>query len=251
MNSLKNLIFLSISTLGFVAFTSSNRAYDKTATTSLMDSSANYLDGTYHGQSRASYTSEPYWGQVYISVNDGFFTTINFAIRDSNLHEAVDSMYGVIHYAGNPEYMQQCVNDGHGIEIYPQRLLELQNIDNIDAITGATWSYNIFIAATEDALKDALKPTAILNREAVDKIEIHVQPNPFSVSLSLEYFLTEEDDIELNIYDNQGRLVKQLVNNKQTKGFYSVSWSDSSPIGVYYYRLGSSDITISSKIIKY
>ena len=111
------------------------------------DTSSNYLDGLYTGHSRSIYSSEPYWGHVRIEIANGTFTDIFFVIRDSSRHENVDSLYGINHYASNPAYQQQCVNDGHGIEIYPQQLLESQNLDNIDCISGATWSHNIFIAS--------------------------------------------------------------------------------------------------------
>jgi major membrane immunogen (membrane-anchored lipoprotein) len=250
MKTLKNLILLSILTLGLVAFTVANRESYKVASEIKSDSSSNYLDGTYMGHSRAIYSSEPYWGHVEISVNGGVFTGINFTIRDSNLHEVVDSMYGVIHYAGNPEYMQQCVNDGHGIELYPQRLLESQNIDNIDAITGATWSYTIFIASTHDALKDAQRPTAINEVDVSSKIGIRVQPNPFTTILNLEYFLANDIAINLSIYDSQGKLVNQLVDKKQNAGHYTLSWGDYSPRGIYFYRLSTDQLTVSSKIVK-
>lgn len=38
---------------------------------------------------------------------------------------------------------------------YPKKLSETQDINKIDAISGATWSYNIFRASVNEALKNA------------------------------------------------------------------------------------------------
>jgi len=116
------------------------------------DSSATLNDGTYYGSSRAKYIYEPYWGKVKFIVKSGLITEINFAIRDSNLHETFDGMYEK-HFEGNPEYIQQSRNDWKGVQTYPKRLSEKQDISKIDAISGATWSYNIFKASVNEALK--------------------------------------------------------------------------------------------------
>ena len=120
----------------------------------IQDSSAKYKDGTYEGKSRAKYIYEPYWGSVRITLKNGLLTDINFVIRDSNAHETFDGNYEK-HFAGNPEYIQQSRNDWKGVQTYPKKLSEKQDINKLDAITGATWSYNIFRASVNEALKNA------------------------------------------------------------------------------------------------
>jgi len=126
------------------------------------DTSGNYPDGKYEGKSRYNYTDEPYWGSVSITVKNGSFTEINFMIRDSNLHETFNEDYEK-HFQGNPVYIEQCRNDWEGVQIYPKKLIESQNPDKIDAVSGATWSYNIFKASTREALKNAKKQTDTLS----------------------------------------------------------------------------------------
>ena len=115
-----------------------------------------YRDGIYEGQSRHTYTDEPYWGSIRITIENGLFTGINFMIRDSSLHETFTKKYKK-HYKGNSVYIQQCKNDSKGVQIYPKRLMETQDISKIDVISGATWSYNIFRASAGEALKKAVK----------------------------------------------------------------------------------------------
>jgi uncharacterized protein with FMN-binding domain len=126
----------------------------KTADKISKDSLSKYRDGTYHGQSRASYTGEPYWGSVQITLKNGFFTNVIFTIRDSALHETFDGNYEK-HFYGNPVYIRQSRNDWNGVQAYPKKLSELQDINKVDAISGATWSYNIFRESVNEALRKA------------------------------------------------------------------------------------------------
>ena len=58
-------------------------------------------------------------------------------------------------FEGEAGYIQQSRNDWNGAQTYPKKLSETQDINKIDAISGATWSYNIFKATVNEALKNA------------------------------------------------------------------------------------------------
>ena len=120
----------------------------------VQDTSVMYKDGNYDGKSQAKYIYEPYWGSVHLTLENGLFTEINFVIRDSSLHETFDEKYEK-HFEANPEYIQQSRNDWKGVQTYPKKLSEKQDINKIDAISGATWSFNIFRASVNEALKNA------------------------------------------------------------------------------------------------
>jgi hypothetical protein len=119
----------------------------------IQDTLSRYRDGSYEGRSRGDYTDEPYWGIAKIKIENGLFTRINFMIRDSNLHEIFNEQYEK-HFAGNPDYIQQSRNDWAGVQAYPKKLSEVQDTNKLDAISAATWSYNIFRASVSDALKN-------------------------------------------------------------------------------------------------
>lgn len=118
------------------------------------DSSIILKDGTYTGTSRASYTYEPYWGKVTVTVKNNSVTDVRFGIRDSNLHENFDGNYEK-HFTGNEVYIQQSRNDWKGVQTYSAKLSEKHDINKVDAVSGATWSYNIFKASVNEALKSA------------------------------------------------------------------------------------------------
>ncbi|BDX37876.1 hypothetical protein CYCD_12310 [Tenuifilaceae bacterium CYCD] len=113
-----------------------------------------YTDGTYIGKSKAIYIDENYWGKVRVKIENGTITNVDFKVIDSTNNEVFDQTYEK-HFAGNNAYIQQCRNDWEGIQIYPKLLIKNQNIDDVDVISGATWSYNLFKYALEEALKKA------------------------------------------------------------------------------------------------
>lgn len=73
-------------------------------------------------------------------------------------------------------------------------------------------------------------------------------PNPFNPSTKINYELRVPNYISLNVYDVNGRLVKELVNEKQNAGNYSVDFSgEGLPSGVYYYSLIADGVVIDTK----
>jgi major membrane immunogen (membrane-anchored lipoprotein) len=130
----------------------------------LQDTSIVYKDGTYEAKSQSKYVGEPYWGVVSIVIKNGLFTVINFSIRDSALHEPFDGNYEK-HFEGDSLYTQQCKHDWYGVRKYPKKLMKAQDPDKIDALSGATWSYNIFKASVNKALKYAInQPDTLKSR---------------------------------------------------------------------------------------
>lgn len=109
-------------------------------------------DGTYTGSSRSIYTYEPYVGKATIKVDNHKIVMIEFQIVDTLANEVFGSDYDK-HFPDNKLYQEQCHNDWKGVKLYPEVLLKKQNIDLVDAVSGATWSYNIFKASVEKALK--------------------------------------------------------------------------------------------------
>lgn len=52
-------------------------------------------------------------------------------------------------------------------------------------------------------------------------VEFNVYPNPASSIIYLDFSLEENENIEVNIYDINGRLMHQLINEQITSGFYN------------------------------
>jgi len=79
-------------------------------------------------------------------------------------------------------------------------------------------------------------------------------PNPFNPSISISFNVGQAGEIDLNIYDLGGHLIKTLATQEFATGQYSRRWDgrDSSgsmmPAGVYLVRIQSATATDSKKI---
>ncbi len=151
----KSGTFFVIGTLALlIAVSSFYTEHAKNSATTISQDTIKYKDGIYVGQSQDSYTDEPYWGKAELTISNGLVTGVRFTIRDSSIHEEFNEGYKK-HFEGNELYIQQCVNDSKGVITYPKLLLKSMDINKVDATTGATWSYNIFKASVNEALKKA------------------------------------------------------------------------------------------------
>ncbi len=61
-------------------------------------------------------------------------------------------------------------------------------------------------------------------------------PNPGTNTLNVQYNIESENNINIGVYNIQGQLVKTLMNEKQSAGFYTQSFEDMSTLnaGIYF-----------------
>jgi len=91
--------------------------------------------------------------------------------------------------------------------------------------------------------------TNVNDKRYIDNDGFNLQnnyPNPFNTQTSISYSITKTIDVELIIYDINGRIVKTLVNETQSAGTYTVNWSISNsnePSGMYFYKLNAGSVT--------
>jgi phosphatidylserine/phosphatidylglycerophosphate/cardiolipin synthase-like enzyme len=82
-------------------------------------------------------------------------------------------------------------------------------------------------------------------------------PNPFNSSTTIDYQIAGHfnQQVELSIYNLLGQRVKTLVSQKQTGGFYAISWDGNNESGelvssgVYVYQLKVADVKMEKKLI--
>jgi len=69
-------------------------------------------------------------------------------------------------------------------------------------------------------------------------------PNPFNPSTKINYNLPSDSKITIDIYNINGQRIKQLVNEEQSAGYYSVEFGPSSvklASGIYIYSITAID----------
>ena len=111
-------------------------------------------NGTYEGRSSSIYGNEPYKGVTIITIKNGKIQQVTFNILDTLKNELFDKNYSS-HFPTEPLYQKQCVEDWKGVLLYPAQLLKKQDLKSVDAVTGATWSHNLFVSSAGIALKKA------------------------------------------------------------------------------------------------
>ena len=90
--------------------------------------------------------------------------------------------------------------------------------------------------------------TVNLTDANIDIIPLHTKlfnsyPNPFNPSTTIRYDLSEPAEIEIQVLNNKGQIVRTLVDQNRTAGHYTVIWNgdnDSGKIsgsGIYFYNM--------------
>ena len=82
-------------------------------------------------------------------------------------------------------------------------------------------------------------------------------PNPFNPSTTIKYGLKERANVDLKIFDINGRELSILIDKEQSAGNYEIVFDASSlPSGIYFYRLqvypangGAGDFVQARKMI--
>ena len=87
--------------------------------------------------------------------------------------------------------------------------------------------------------------------EESNTISCNVYPNPMNANAEIQYYLTEDSDVTMEIYNSTGQKIMQPVNDHQTKGAHDVQWNaEGFPAGVYHLRLKTGNQLVTKKIIK-
>jgi hypothetical protein len=110
-----------------------------------------------------------------------------------------------------------------------------------------------------DRLIPLSKELAGLNAvEELTPQDFHIDqnyPNPFNPVTTIEYQLPEEAQVQLNVYNIQGQVVRTLINDRKPAGYYSTVWDGkdrfgrSVPSGTYIYRINAGEYTKAFKMV--
>ncbi|MFO7525245.1 MAG: T9SS type A sorting domain-containing protein [Ignavibacteriaceae bacterium] len=75
-------------------------------------------------------------------------------------------------------------------------------------------------------------------------------PNPFNPSTQIEYSIPTDGFVSLTIYNSIGQAVSTLVNENQSAGKYSITFSDKGlSSGLYFYTLRNGEFSITKKML--
>ena len=80
---------------------------------------------------------------------------------------------------------------------------------------------------------------------------VRINPNPFDISTTLTYSLKDTREVHISVFDQQGKLIKILLDDTQTPGEYSIDVQGSGlESGVYLCLLRAGNEHVTYKMIK-
>jgi len=75
-------------------------------------------------------------------------------------------------------------------------------------------------------------------------------PNPFNPSTTIRFDIPKPAYVKIVVYDNLGRIVSELVNEKLDAGCYEVNWNPQNiSSGIYFYRLETEEFSDVKKML--
>ena len=91
----------------------------------------------------------------------------------------------------------------------------------------------------------------------VDSMEIpgefslsNAYPNPFNPSTTMEYYLPNNTEISIVIYDLQGRQIASLINDVVSAGNHSIVWNANNySSGIYFVKMVAGNFIETQKLV--
>jgi len=79
---------------------------------------------------------------------------------------------------------------------------------------------------------------------------VGIEPNPFSGSANIRFFIPEKTTVEIKILDITGKLITTLMKSKQEQGEHVISMDGSKlTAGIYYCRMIAGESTTTKKLV--
>jgi beta-glucanase (GH16 family) len=199
-------------------------------------SNQNYVQSAMHTPS--SYGSTVNRGGQTISTASSAFHV--YAL-DWYPEKMVFSVDGVVHYTYHPSIKNP---DTWPFDADQYLLLNIAIEASIDpAFTQSSMDID-YVRVYQSSL--------LATSEAKNKISFDLKnaPNPAHFYTNISYELPESTEVALSIYDINGRLIQELVQEKQAKGIHQIRWNTNHLLsGIYFYTLKTKDISITKKCI--
>lgn len=179
-------------------------------------------------------------------------------LEETLIHEAAHTSLDSYHAASSgwlqaqqddPDFISTYARDNPGREdIAESYLLYLAVTHRKDRIS--TENYNIITQTIPNRINylDAQdfdlypiveNPTSAEESKSLENFQLNQNyPNPFNPSTTISFSLTEVVDVELQVFDQLGRVVATLVDTRKVAGLHSVQFDAKDlPSGMYMYRL--------------
>ncbi len=116
-----------------------------------------------------------------------------------------------------------------------------------DNIAGGLWySWDLDDITIESTT--AIDENATITPSTVELFQNY--PNPFNPSTTISFKIDNAANVKLSVFNANGELVEELVNNKLNAGVHNVDFNAAKlNSGVYYYRLEAEGVNMTKKML--
>ncbi len=92
--------------------------------------------------------------------------------------------------------------------------------------------------------------TSVIKEEMIPhQIELHLFPNPFNPTTSVQFNLPKRSDVNVRIYDSLGKLCRELASQKYEAGVHTLKFNATGlSSGIYFVQLSTVDNLLTKKI---
>lgn len=214
----------------------------------------------------------PFWDDLNPNSNGGVYY-----YYDSAYHKFIVEWSQVPHYGGTQPYTFEVIffdpqyyptSTGDGLILF-----QYQNVPDVSSSTigienptesGALqYWYNsqsdITVAgpANGRAVLFTTSPNVAVNENPTRQIalKLAITPNTVLNHTNIRFAIPTVSEVNLNIYDVSGKIVKRIVNSKLPAGVYNFNWNGISrngervPVGVYFVNLRVNGKSLTRKIL--
>ena len=174
--------------------------------------------------------------------------SINFMWSDIDQSCDANAIYIIKIFDSNNQLIFSTSTQENNIEIIPSEL-----IINQGQINSCSWNISIDDTILSDTFYFTLDDTNSLNinEHKINEFKLYQNyPNPFNPATYIQFDNPGYNFIKINIYNTNGLIIKELVNDYYNPGTHKVYWDGSNfPSGIYLYELKFDNKSIRKKMV--
>ncbi len=88
------------------------------------------------------------------------------------------------------------------------------------------------------------------NPSVYDNVLFRVYPNPFYSTTNISYYLSNQQNVQIELFDSRGNYAKTIVNGIRTGGEYMIQFDASMfPSGIYFLSMKTPTINVSQVLL--
>jgi len=131
----------------------------------------------------------------------------------------------------------------------PYQINSGESLNLLFAFIAGEGEYVIKTAA-QNAIDWYFNTAGVHGTSIIDNLKLNISPNPFVNTTNISFFLAKSSNINIEILDANGRIIKVLDKGRLSSGKHTLKLDlNNQKSGLYYYRLTTDELSITKKLI--